>query len=205
MAAMTRPLRGGTLVIASHNAGKVAEIGTLLKPYGVEVVSVGALGLPVPDETGTTFVANATIKALAAATATGLPALADDSGLCVTALGGEPGVYSADWGGPERDFALAMRRVENRLQEARRNGTPDRSAYFVCVLALAWPDGHCETFEGFVHGEIVWPPRGTAGFGYDPTFVPRGHSLTFGEFSPEAKHRISHRADAFAKLVAACF
>lgn len=197
---MARRLNRGTLVIASHNAGKVAEIGALLGPFGVEVTSVGDLRLPVPDETETTFIGNAAIKARAAAAATGLPALADDSGLCVAALGGEPGVYSADWGGPERDFALAMRRVEERLQ-----GATDRRAWFVCALVLCWPDGHCETFEGEVHGSLVWPPRGTFGFGYDPMFVADGHSVTFGEMEPEQKHAISHRANAFAKLVAACF
>lgn len=197
---MARHLNGGKLVIASHNAGKVAEIDELLRPFGVSVCSVGDLQLPVPDETETTFVGNAAIKARAAATATGLPALADDSGLCVNALGGEPGVYSADWGGPERDFDLAMRRVEDRLR-----GVADRRAHFVCALVLCWPDGHCEAFEGVVHGALTWPPRGSFGFGYDPMFVADGHSITFGEMEPQHKHRISHRADAFAKLVAACF
>jgi non-canonical purine NTP pyrophosphatase, rdgB/HAM1 family len=197
---MARHLERGKLVIASHNAGKVAEIGDLLGPFGVEVTSVGDLRLPVPEETETTFIGNAAIKARAAAAATGLPALADDSGLCVAALGGEPGVWSADWGGPDRDFALAMRRVEERLQ-----GLTDRRAWFVCALVLCWPDSHCETFEGEVHGTLVWPPRGTSGFGYDPMFLPDGHAQTFGEMEPQQKHRLSHRADAFAKLVAACF
>ncbi|QNT69334.1 RdgB/HAM1 family non-canonical purine NTP pyrophosphatase [Defluviicoccus vanus] len=195
-----RRLGTGTLVIASHNAGKVAEIGDLLRPFGTKVVSVGALQLPVPDETETTFIGNAMIKARAAAAATGLPALADDSGLCVHALGGEPGVYSADWGGPERDFALAMRRVEERLQ-----GVANRRAHFVCALVVCWPDGQCASFEGVVHGELIWPPRGCSGFGYDPLFVPDGYAQSFGEMTPEEKHRISHRADAFAKLVSACF
>lgn len=186
-------------MVASHNAGKVREIADLLTPYAIDVVSAGALRLPEPEETGTTFRENAAIKALASASASGEAALSDDSGLAVAALGGEPGIHSARWGGPERDFALAMRRVEDALR-------PDaaRDAAFVCALALAWPDGHVEIFEGRVDGHLVWPPRGTLGFGYDPIFVPAGGTLTFGEMEPEAKHSISHRADAFDKLAATC-
>lgn len=186
-------------MVASHNAGKVREIADLLMPYAIDVVSAGALRLPEPEETGTTFRENAAIKALASASGSREAALSDDSGLAVAALGGEPGIHSARWGGPERDFALAMRRVEDALR-------PDaaRDAAFVCALALAWPDGHVEIFEGRVDGHLVWPPRGTLGFGYDPIFVPAGGTLTFGEMEPEAKHSISHRADAFDKLAATC-
>jgi XTP/dITP diphosphohydrolase len=197
---MARRLEPGRLVIASHNRGKVREIGALVAPFGLDVVSAGALGLAEPEETGTTFVENALIKAHAAAAAAQHPALADDSGLCVDALGGAPGIDSALWGGPGRDWLLAMRKVEDAL-----GGNPDRRAHFVCALALAWPDGHFEAFEGFVHGHLIWPPRGAHGFGFDPIFVADGHELTFGEMEPEDKHRISHRADAFRKLVAACF
>lgn len=197
---MARQLTAAKLVIASHNQGKVDEIAALLMPFGTEVMSVGDLALPVPDETGDTFIANAEIKARAAAAATGLAALADDSGLCVAALAGAPGVRSADWAGPQRDFRQAMRRVQKML-----DGRDDRGAWFICALVLAWPDGHIEAFEGRVDGHLVWPPRGSRGFGYDPMFVPNGHSLTFGEMSPDQKHAISHRADAFAQLVAACF
>jgi XTP/dITP diphosphohydrolase len=188
------------LVIATHNKGKLAEIDDLLRPFGVDVVSAGALGLPEPDETGDSFEANAVLKARAAAEASRLPALADDSGLVVPALDGEPGIYSARWAGPKRDFSLAMRTVEDRLR-----GKRDRRAHFVAVLALTWPDGHVEAFRGEAHGTLIWPPRGTKGFGYDPMFVPSGDTRTFGEIEPEEKHRISHRADAFRKLVAACF
>lgn len=188
------------LVIASHNAGKVREIADLLRPFAVEVVSAAELRLPEPEETGTTFAANSELKARAAAAGSGLPALADDSGLAVNALGGEPGVLSARWAGPDRDFGMAMVRVHEALGSA-----PDRSARFVCVLTLAWPDGHAESFEGIVAGTIVWPPRGERGFGYDPIFEPHGHEITFGEMDPDAKHRISHRAAAFRKLIEACF
>jgi len=194
-----RPLAPGKLVIASHNPGKVREIADLVRAYGVDVVSADELGLDEPEETGTTFAENARIKALAAATASGLPALADDSGLAVHALGGDPGIYSARWAGPGKDFRVAMERVERALGDAA-----DRTAHFVCALALAWPDGHLETFEGTVHGMLVWPPRGDRGFGYDPVFVPDGHDRTFGEMEPERKHAMSHRAHAFRKLVAAC-
>ncbi|MSO53566.1 MAG: RdgB/HAM1 family non-canonical purine NTP pyrophosphatase [Rhodospirillales bacterium] len=188
------------LVIASHNSGKVREIETLLAPFGVAVVSAAALGLPEPEETGTTFRANAELKAVAAATAAKLPALADDSGLAVRALKGAPGIYSARWGGAAKDFNLAMERVQRELGAAK-----DRRAQFVCALSLAWPDGFCETFEGTVDGTIVWPPRGDKGFGYDPMFVAEGARETFAEMDPDAKHAISHRADAFRKLVAAYF
>ena len=188
------------LVIASHNTGKIREIGDLLQDFDIEIVSAGALDLPEPEETGTTFVANARLKAEAAATGSGLPALADDSGLAVAALGGAPGIYSARWAGETKDFEAAMRQVHDKIGD-----DTDRGAEFVCALALAWPDGHVEIFEGTVDGDLVWPPRGEKGFGYDPIFVPKGYDLTFGEFEPSDKHRISHRADAFAKLVAACF
>jgi XTP/dITP diphosphohydrolase len=166
----------------------------------VTVVSAADLGLPEPEETGSTFAANAEIKARAAADGSGLPALADDSGLAVAALDGDPGIFSARWAGPGKDFAVAMRRVEDALA-----GNPDRRAHFVCALALCWPDGHCEIFEGTVHGTLVWPARGSRGFGYDPMFVPEGHDMTFGEMDPDHKHRISHRAEAFRKLVEGCF
>ncbi|UIJ45097.1 RdgB/HAM1 family non-canonical purine NTP pyrophosphatase [Sphingomonas cannabina] len=198
-----RKLRPGKLVIASHNAGKVREIEALLGPYGVQPVSAKALDLPEPEETGTTFVANAELKALQAADLSGLPALADDSGLCVEALGGEPGIFSARWAGPDRDFRVAMELVERNI--AATGPHPPRDAHFVCALALAWPDGHVEWFEGRVDGTLVWPPRGDKGFGYDPMFVPNGHEQTFGEMDPDAKHAISHRADAFRQLVAAVF
>jgi len=197
---LTRRFTGGRLVIASHNPGKVREIAALLAPYGVEVVSVGELGLPEPEETGSSFQENAELKARAAASDAGLPALADDSGLVVPALGGAPGIHSARWAGAGRDFGLAMSRVIDELGPAG-----DRRAHFTCALALCWPDGHCEIFEGRVEGRLVWPPRGERGFGYDPIFVADGYTETFGEIDPDEKHRISHRADAFRKLVAACF
>ncbi|HYL33341.1 MAG TPA: RdgB/HAM1 family non-canonical purine NTP pyrophosphatase [Stellaceae bacterium] len=195
-----RRITGGRLAIATHNPGKLVEIAELLRPYGVETIGAAALGLAEPAETGTTFETNAELKALAAARASGLPALADDSGLEVTALDGAPGIYSARWAGPKKDFAAAMARVERELA-----GRGDRRAMFVAVLALAWPDGHVELFRGEVGGTLVFPPRGTHGFGYDPIFVPEGGKETFGEMAPAAKHAISHRARAFAKLVAACF
>ena len=197
-----RKLKPGRLVIASHNAGKVREIAELLGPHGIAPVSAGELDLPEPEETGTTFVANAELKALQAADLSGLPALADDSGLCVDALGGDPGIFSARWAGESKDFDLAMRLVEDRLNEE-----PDlpRSAHFVCALALAWPDGHVEWFEGRVDGQLVWPPRGDHGFGYDPMFVAEGMDQSYGEIDPDHKHAISHRADAFAQLVKAVF
>lgn len=198
-----RKLEPGKLVIASHNAGKVREIRALLSPFGVQPISAATLSLPEPEETGTTFIANAELKALQAADLSGFPALADDSGLCVEALGNEPGIFSARWAGPDKDFNFAMRLVWENL---RAKG-PDRGhdAHFICALALAWPDGHVEVFEGRVDGLITWPPRGDKGFGYDPIFQPVGHSISFGEMEPEKKHAMSHRADAFAKLVAAVF
>lgn len=200
---MTRKLAPGRLVIASHNQGKVREIGALLAPYGVETVSAGALGLPEPPETGTSFIANAELKAREAADLSGLPALADDSGLCVEALGGEPGIFSARWAGEDKDFGMAMRLVHEAMEKAGPDAGHD--AHFICALSLAWPDGHIESFEGRVDGLIVWPPRGTKGFGYDPIFQPIGRNQTFGEIEPDEKHAMSHRADAFRQLVAACF
>lgn len=196
----SRRLDGGRLVLASHNAGKVAEFRALLAPWPLRVESAASLGLPEPEETGATFVENAELKARAAAAAA--PALADDSGLVVPALGGAPGICSARWAGRERDFRAAMADVERRLAQAGAPAEPD--AHFVCALALAWPDGHCEIFEGTVHGYLVFPPRGARGFGYDPAFVPRGGALTFGEMDPAEKDRISHRAAAFARLAEAC-
>ncbi|WP_066797572.1 RdgB/HAM1 family non-canonical purine NTP pyrophosphatase [Sphingomonas soli] len=196
-----RKLAPGRLVIASHNAGKVREIRALLGPFGIEPVSAAELDLPEPDETGTTFVANAELKALQAADLSGLPALADDSGLCVDALGGDPGIFSARWAGESKDFGVAMRLIEDKM--AALPPETGRDAHFICALALAWPDGHVEWFEGRVDGTLVWPPRGEHGFGYDPMFLPNGHAETFGEMDPEAKHAMSHRADAFNQLVAA--
>ena len=203
---VVRRLRPGKLVIASHNEGKVREIRALLAPYGIEPVSAKELDLPEPEETGTTFFANAELKARSAADLSGLPALADDSGLCVDALNGDPGVRTANWAEtPDgtRNWALAMQKVEDALAAA--GPTMGRDAHFVCVLALAWPDGHVEWFEGRADGTLTWPPRGTVGFGYDPVFVPLGREQTFAELDPVDKHAISHRADAFAKLVAAVF
>lgn len=197
---MTRKLTGGKLILATHNKGKVIEIGALLAPFAVEVISAGGLNLPEPEETGATFIANAELKALAAAAASGIPALADDSGLSVNALGGAPGIYSARWAGEDKNFKRAMTRVNQVL-----GPNPDRSAAFVCALALAWPDGHVETFEGTIEGTLVWPPRGERGFGYDPMFIPLNYNETFGEMNPVTKQAISHRARAFQKLVDECF
>ena len=198
---MARQLaRGGKLVLASHNKGKLREIEALLVPHGVEVVSAGALGLPEPVEDAPDFAGNARIKALAAATATGLPALSDDSGFCVAALDGAPGVLSARWAGESKDFANAMALVHERMGAAE-----DKRAWFVAALCLAWPDGHTATFLGRVDGTVVWPPRGEHGFGYDPMFLPAGSAVTFGEMDPDAKHAISHRARAFAQVLASCF
>lgn len=201
---MTRRLLPGRLVLATHNAGKVREIGALLVPYGMDVVAAGDLGLPEPAETEDSFAGNALIKARAAANGSGLVALADDSGLCVDAIGGAPGVYTADWAETPsgRDWTLAMTKVEDRL--AAQGPDVARTASFVCTLALAWPDGETAVFEGRCAGSLVWPPRGTLGFGYDPVFVADGMTATFAEIDPTEKHAISHRAAAFAKLVAAC-
>ncbi len=197
---MTRRFEGGQLVVASHNPGKVREIDDLLRPFDAAPVPASELGLPEPVEDGLTFEANAILKAEAAAIRSGLPALSDDSGLAVAALDGAPGIYSARWAGPANDFRHAMKRVQDEL-----GPNPDRRAKFVCALALAWPDGHIEIFEGAVAGALVWPPRGDRGFGYDPMFVPKGHGETFGEMDQARKHEISHRADAFRQLVVACF
>ncbi|RIJ26633.1 RdgB/HAM1 family non-canonical purine NTP pyrophosphatase [Henriciella mobilis] len=197
---MTRKLGKGRLVAATHNKGKVRELKDLFEPAGLEVVSAIELGLPEPEETEQTFAGNALIKARAAAEATGQPALSDDSGLEVTALGGMPGVHTAIWAGEPRDFYKAMEKVENLLREI---DAKDRSARFVSTLAVVWPDGHEEVFEGEVHGTLVWPPRGEKGFGFDPVFVADGETETFGEMDPAKKHAMSHRADAFRKLKAA--
>jgi XTP/dITP diphosphohydrolase len=192
---MPQPFAGDRLVIASHNPGKIEEIAALLARFAVETIAAGSLGIPEPEETGDSFEANAALKARAAAEASGLPALADDSGLVVPALGGAPGICSARWAGPAKDFQLAMERVHREL------GDKDRNAIFVAVLALAWANGPTELFRGEVEGSLTWPPRGDRGFGYDPMFIPRDGTLTFGEMDPGEKHRISHRARAFAKLV----
>ena len=197
---MARRFTEKRLIIASHNSGKVREIGELLDPWSVEVVSAAELNLPEPEETGLTFAANAKLKAHAAALATKLPALADDSGLSVNALDGSPGIYSARWGGPQKDFDVAMARVNAEMGDAA-----DRRAQFVCALALNWPDGHSEVFEGTVDGTLVWPPRGDRGFGYDPMFLAEGDTGTYGEIEPMEKHAKSHRAVAFRKLIDACF
>jgi XTP/dITP diphosphohydrolase len=193
------------LVIASHNPGKLREIGELLAPHRIAVAGAAALGLPEPEETGGSFRENAELKARAAAAASGLPSLADDSGLAVAALAGAPGIFSARWAGPEKDFALAMARVERELRATGAIDPDRRAARFVCALALAWPDGHIECFEGRVDGSIADGPRGARGFGYDPIFIAEGERLTFGEMEPAEKHRISHRADAFRQLVRGCF
>jgi XTP/dITP diphosphohydrolase len=191
---------GQKLVLASHNKGKLREIEALLRPLGIEIVSAGELGLPEPEEDAPDFAGNARIKAVAAATASGLPALSDDSGFCVAALGGAPGVYSARWAGPAKDFGHAMATVHERMGD-----NPDRRAWFIAALCLAWPDGHTETFMGRVDGVVVWPPVGDKGFGYDPMFVPAGAQQTFGEIDPEEKHAVSHRARAFAQVLTSCF
>ena len=199
---MARILTEGVLVIASHNPGKVREIAELLAPFQLEVVSAGELNLDEPEETGDTFIANAELKALAAARSAGKPALADDSGFCAAGLDGDPGIYSARWAGPGKDFSVAMQKVHDALAA---RGSDDRRAWFTCALTLAWPDGHTESVEGYVNGTICWPPRGSKGFGYDPMFVPDGETLTFGEADSDWKHSVSHRADAFNQLVARCF
>ncbi|NEW94957.1 RdgB/HAM1 family non-canonical purine NTP pyrophosphatase [Rhodopseudomonas sp. BR0M22] len=201
----------GKLVIATHNPGKLAEMRELLAPYGIEAISAGELGLAEPDETGDSFQANARIKAEAAAKAAQLPAFADDSGLAVDALDGAPGIYSARWAGDSKDFAGAMARIERLLQERGARAPEQRKAHFVSALCVAWPDGHVEEVEARADGTLVWPPRGTAGFGYDPAFLPDGHSRTFGEMTSVEKHGLpplglglSHRAKAFVKLAEIC-
>jgi non-canonical purine NTP pyrophosphatase (RdgB/HAM1 family) len=196
---MTRRFSAPRLVVASHNAGKVREIADLLAPFAIDIVSAAELNLPEPEETGDTFTANALLKAEEAVQGSGLPALADDSGLAVEALDGAPGLYSARWAGPERDFQMAMALVQEKLGQ-----TPNRRAYFISVLALAWPDGHTECFEGRVHGDLIWPPRGDKGFGYDPMFLLDGYDMTFGEMNYDEKQSISHRAVAFQKLIDGC-
>lgn len=192
------------LVVASHNPGKIREIDDLIRPFGLEALSAGALGLPEPEETETTFAGNARLKAVAAARASGLPALSDDSGLEVGALDGAPGIYSARWAGPTKDFTAAMARVEQELASRGANTPEARRANFTAALCLAWPDGRSQVFEGKVFGHLVWPPRGARGFGYDPMFLADGEALTFGEMDPRHKHAISHRARAFQLFVAAC-
>jgi len=205
-----RPI-AGRLVIATHNPGKLKEMRELLMPFAIDAISAGELGLDEPAESGATFKANARIKACAAATSSGLPAFADDSGLAVDALGGEPSIYSARWAGPEKDFRRAMQAVEDKLRERGAHAPSQRKAQFVCALCLAWPDGHVEQFDAAVHGTLVWPPRGDQGFGYDPMFLPDGHARTFGEMTNVEKHGLpptgkglSHRARAFLKLAEAC-
>ena len=201
----------GPLVIATHNPGKLREMRELLAPYGIATQSAGELGLPEPEETGTTFAENARIKAVAAALASGKPAFADDSGLVVDALGGEPGIHSARWAGPDKDFRAAMNRIQTLLIERGAKTPEQRRAHFIAALCLAWPDGHVEDFEGRVDGVAVWPPRGDKGFGYDPLFRPDGFGITFGQMSADEKHGLppqgrglSHRARAFMKLAEAC-
>ncbi len=189
-----RQLLPGRLVLATHNPGKVVELAELLNPHGLDVVSAGELGLPEPDETETSFIGNARLKALSAATLSGLPAIADDSGLCVDRLGGAPGIYSARWAGPGKDFAVAMARVNDEL------GTQPRTAHFICALCVAWPDGHTEVVEGRVDGTLVWPPRGGNGFGYDPMFLMDGKAQTYGEMPRAEKEADNHRARAFRQL-----
>jgi XTP/dITP diphosphohydrolase len=217
-AATTRPLSSvlyrhisGRLVIATHNPGKLAEMRELLAPFRIEAISAGEMGLDEPEETGTTFSENARIKACAAALASALPAFADDSGLVIEALGGTPGIHSARWAGPDRNFGSAMTEIEDKLRAARATTPESRKAHFVSALCLAWPDGHVEEFEGRVDGTLVWPPRGDKGFGYDPIFLPDGYARTFGEMTSEEKHGLpprglglSHRARAFRELAEAC-
>ncbi|MDB5667951.1 MAG: rdgB [Alphaproteobacteria bacterium] len=221
MTGAARRLEPGRLVIASHNPGKIREIAPLLGPYGIEPVSAADLDLPEPEETGTSFIDNADLKARAAADLSGMIALADDSGLCVEALGNRPGIFSARWAldanshvppqddaghvEGDRDFMRAMRRVHDEIEALGPEAASNLNAHFVCALAVVWPDGHSEWFEGRVDGTLVWPPRGNNGFGYDSMFVPAGYDQTFGEMDPDAKHLISHRADAFRKLVEALF
>ena len=200
-----RKFEGSRLLVATHNAGKLDEMRALLAPYGVGVVGAAELNLPEPDETEDSFIGNARIKAHAAVTATGMPALSDDSGICVDALGGAPGVYTADWAetGAGRDFGMAMQRTWQQLDAA--SAPEPRLAQFRCTLVLAWPDGHDEVFEGVLRGRVSWPPKGPEGHGYDPIFIPEGHEMTLGQMSPADKNRISHRADAVSQLLEACF
>lgn len=186
--------KGTRIVVATHNPGKLTEINDLLRPLGLDAISAGSLGLPEPDETGDSFAANAILKAQASAMGSGLAALSDDSGLCVDGLDGAPGIYSARWAGPSKDFSVAMQLVEDELQ---KRGSTNRRAHFICALCLAFPDGATHVFEGRVDGTLVWPPRGARGFGYDAMFLPDGENLTFGEMEPEEKHAMSHRAHAF--------
>ena len=209
MVTVRKLTRGTKLVVATHNPGKVIEINALLAPFGLEAVSAGALGLAEPDETGTMFASNARLKSRAAANASGLPALADDSGICVDALDGAPGIFSARWGGAAKDFNAAMARVQRELTLRGATLPSDRAAHFVSALSLSWPTtkdqvGEDQIFEGRAFGEVVWPPRGTLGFGYDPMFLPDGEEQTFGEMDPVAKDKISHRARAFEKFMRAC-
>ena len=196
---LTRQFDERELVIATHNKGKLKEISELVEPFGIKVIPPDVLNIPEPIENGTTFIENAKIKAWSAVMNSGKTSLSDDSGLVVPALNGAPGIYSARWAGPGRDFTAAMARLNTEL------GDKDRGAFFVSALVLLWPDGHMEAFEGTVHGVLVWPPRGSLGFGYDPMFLPNGHNKTFGEFTPSEKHLYSHRSDAFNQLTAACF
>lgn len=202
---MSRRFTGDRLLVATHNAGKLEEMRALLAPFGVQVVGAAEMGLAEPDETETTFVGNARIKAHAAVKVTGLPALADDSGIEIDALGGAPGVYTADWAETPngRDFVMAMERTHRELEAI--NAPQPRHARFCCTLVLAWPDGHDEVFAGVMPGRVVWPMRGDNGHGYDPIFIPAGHDVTFAEMETAQKNRISHRADAVAKLVKGCF
>ena len=201
---MLRLAQGTKLVVASHNKGKLVEIDDLVRPYGLATISAAALNISEPDETESTFVGNARIKALHSARASGLPALADDSGIEIHALGGEPGVYTANWAGPQRDFRLAMQKAADALTAKNAWKPTAPTANFVSLLCLAWPDGTTQEFEGKVYGTLVWPPRGAKGFGYDPMFVPDGATETYGEMEPALKHATSHRARAFEKFVAAC-
>ena len=198
---MTMKLPQDKIVVASHNPGKVREIADLLRPLGIETVSAGELDLPEPEETETTFEGNARLKAEVAAAASGLAALSDDSGLCVDTLGGAPGIFSARWAGPSKDFRIAMQKVEHELRDRYALSPNQRQAHFVCALCLAIPGQEPRVYRGEVHGVMVWPPRGEKGFGYDPVFQPEGHQITFGEMDPDAKHAMSHRARAFAQLV----
>ena len=199
---MSRQLVENTLVLASHNNGKLREIRELLKPFALEVKSAGDLGLPEPDETETTYTGNAILKAKAAALASGYPALSDGSGFELIAINKAPGIYSARWAGPDKDFNLAMQKVYDGF---KASGSDNRHCRFVCALSIVWPDGHDETVEGIIDGQFIWPPRGENGFGYDPVFQLDGYDQTFGEVDPEWKHSVSHRAKAFEQLLSRCF